>query len=171
MPEVNPTNLAPKLDLTDWVERLKQNYSQLEFRPSDKFYWSPQDRVIYYSLEESSKSDKEKIWTLLHETAHALLEHQDFGSDFELILLESQAWQKTVQLSNFFGAEEIDEDFIQDCIDTYRNWQYRRSKCPNCSSGGIQVNRQEYHCVGCMRYWRVSRQRFCRVYRNSKTKN
>ena len=143
---------------------LKKDYPTIRFAASDYFYWSPSDETVYYNNER----DEQSLWTLLHESAHGLLGHFDFKSDFHLIKLEIEAWQKTRNLCNIYRITEPHIDYIEDCVDTYRNWQYNRSLCPQCTGGGIQILSDSYLCPLCSMQWSVTKQRFCRAYRKTK---
>lgn len=149
------------------LAQLTDDVSDVTFSKSEYFYWSPYDRTVYY--RDDSENDKHAVWTLLHETAHGILDHFDFKSDFQLIKLEAEAWEKTLLLCQQYDIQPPHADYIQDCIDTYRNWQYRRSLCPECDSGGVQTAPDTYRCIGCHNHWRVTKQRFCRSYRKNKT--
>jgi hypothetical protein len=59
----------------------------------------------------------------------------------------------------------IDEEHIQNCLDTYRDWLHKRSTCPRCDSHGLQTSEQ-YKCYNCRAVWRVGNERFCRAYRS-----
>lgn len=135
--------------------------SELEFTASKSYYWSPKDRAVFY--QENDKTDVGQ-WTLLHEACHGLLKHKSYQSDFELVLLEVAAWEKAEELAEEFGLK-IDQDHVQDCLDSYRDWQYKRSLCPSCELGGIQINTSTYKCMFCNDTWHVSAARFCRPYR------
>lgn len=132
------------------------------FLPGDNFYWSPENTSVYYvpGLLDTPEGN----WALIHETAHALLRHSSYSSDYELLSLEMEAWEKSRQISVEI-QNKIDEDHIQNCMDTYRNWLYSRSTCPNCSQSGLQTSNLLYTCVNCLTEWKVSQSRFCRSYR------
>src|SRR4051812_49086713 len=104
------------------INKLKAAYPGLQFTPGQQFFWSPETGEIFY--KENAKG-KTAVWSLLHESGHALLKHKSYQADFELLKLEVAAWQEARQLANKF-AIEIDEDHIQDCLDTYRDWLYKR---------------------------------------------
>lgn len=144
------------------LNSLKTDYPNLVFMPSKTFYWSPRQKVIHYA--EDQLGNEVAGWSLLHELSHAILEHQSFNSDFELLLLEVAAWEKAEALSVKYG-QKIDPDHIQDCIDTYRDWLYQRSTCPNCTSCSLQTDVHTYQCHNCKTNWQVSSSRLCRPYR------
>lgn len=135
--------------------------SELSFKTGDSYVWSPKDKTVFYQDKDSTKVGQ---WTLLHELSHALLGHSSYQSDFELILLEVQAWERARIEAERVGLE-IDEDHIQDCLDSYRDWQYKRSLCPHCDLGGVQIDQRSYRCLFCDNTWHVSEARFCRPYR------
>lgn len=132
------------------------------FEPGDSFYWSPKHQTVIYN--KAALSEPEGIWSLLHETAHALLGHITYKTDFELLSLEVAAWERAKQLAPEIFTP-IDENYVQDCLDTYRDWLHRRSTCPTCGSVGLQHSSTDYRCHNCNGVWHVSEARFCRPYR------
>jgi hypothetical protein len=99
-----------------------------------------------------------------------MLGHQTYRSDFELLLLEVAAWDKAKQLAASQGIT-MDEEHIQDCLDTYRDWLHERSTCPRCGTVSLQASPSEYNCHNCSASWQVSKSRFCRPYRLSGNQN
>lgn len=147
------------------ITKLSIDYPSLKFVQAKSFYWSPETGEIYYSDEKSSH---ESLWSLLHETGHALLGHINYGADFELLSLELAAWEKAKSLATDINIE-IDQDHIEDCLDTYRDWLHKRSICPSCNTKCLQQdNHENYRCFNCHTNWQVSTSRFCRAYRSTK---
>ncbi len=83
------------------------------------------------------------MWALLHEAGHAKLNHVTYNSDIELVLLEAIAWNEAETLAKEFN-EQIDPDYIQDCLDTYRDWLHQRSTCPRCGIVSFQESINNY---------------------------
>ncbi|HET9098058.1 MAG TPA: hypothetical protein VFN51_00390 [Candidatus Saccharimonadales bacterium] len=147
------------------LSKLKELHPSLRFNAGDQFCWSPETNEIIY---KKNARGNQAIWSLLHETGHALLGHQTYQADFELIKLEVSAWEKACELAKSLDTI-IDEDHIQDCLDTYRDWLYKRSICPGCSSKCLQQSDYvHYRCFNCHTVWRVTSNRFCRAYRSTK---
>jgi hypothetical protein len=147
------------------IDRLSAKYPKLRFTSGENFFWSPETSEIFY---KAGASGQKATWSLLHETGHALLEHRSYKADFELIRLEVAAWERAKQLAADIGTA-IDEDHIQDCLDTYRDWLYKRSICPECSTKCLQQDDYaHYRCFNCRAVWKVTASRFCRAYRRSK---
>ncbi len=150
------------------LKKLIVNYPNIEFVASDKFYWSPKEQTVYY---DRSKSDSQAQWALIHELSHGLLGHTNYRTDFELLQLEVAAWHKANEVAKLFDVA-INQDHIQDCLDTYRDWLHARSKCPTCSEHGIQSKSSgDYTCINCGGVWHVSQERFCRPYRKLGTRS
>ncbi len=145
------------------IEDIKKAYPEISFKVSDNFYWSPDTKQINYKHKESlTELD---IWSMLHEIGHSLLEHKSYSADFMLIRLEVDAWEKAKEISREFSIL-IDENHIQDCLDTYRDWLYKRSICPRCNTKSFQQSDyKHYKCFNCHMIWRVTPSRFCRSYR------
>jgi hypothetical protein len=147
------------------LRKLQKQFPELQFSPGDQFCWSPETAEIFYATQPVGT---EAVWSLLHETGHALLEHKSYQADFELLRLEVDAWEQARALAIDHGIS-IDEDHIQDCLDTYRDWLYKRSICPTCRTKCLQEdNHSYYHCFNCHTSWRVTSSRFCRAYRSIK---
>lgn len=147
------------------VDALRNRYPTFAYRKGSHFSWSPETKEIVY---DSTRSGAILGWSILHETAHALLEHSNYRADFELLQLEVSAWERAKVLAHEFGIK-IDENHIQDCLDTYRDWLYQRSVCPRCNNKSLQQEvATHYQCFNCHAAWKVTPSRFCRAYRATK---
>ncbi len=144
------------------IEELSSLIPEIKFETGDSFYWSPEKLLITYN--KNLINDKSGQWALFHEVAHAKLRHVNYSSDLGLLKLEVAAWDEAKVLANLFQIS-IDEDHIQDCLDTYRDWLYRRSSCPTCDIVCLQSSPTTYRCHNCNTTWSVSASRFCRPYR------
>jgi len=142
-------------------------YPQLSFVPGRTFCWSPKKREIQYNPKVS---DSAAVYALLHEVSHALLNHKNYTADFELLHMEVAAWEEAKRIAPVYNIS-IDEDHIQDCLDSYRDWLYQRSVCPTCSTKSLQQDGKSlYRCHNCHATWQVANSRFCRPYRQARTK-
>jgi hypothetical protein len=158
----------PKNHIRQILPKVTALAPDISFASSDSFSWSPQQQTITYKEADLDKA--EGIWSLLHETAHALLEHRIYKTDFELLMMEVAAWKHAKSLADSLGVT-IDEDYLQDCLDTYRDWLHRRSTCPACGNVGLQHSSSEYRCHNCNGTWHVTAARFCRPYRKKQLTN
>lgn len=150
--------------MTELIAKLQAQFPTLRFTPGEQFCWSPETGEIVYKRDSSGQR---AAWSLLHETGHALLEHKSYQADFHLLRLEIAAWQRATQLATEHNVV-IDEDHIQDCLDTYRDWLYRRSICPTCTTKCLQQDDYtHYRCFNCHTVWKVSANRLCRTYRST----
>ncbi len=143
------------------LTRLSTDYPQLKFKPGTTFLWSPSQQTVHFVRDASEATG---IWSLLHEVGHGLLDHRDFTSDFGLLQMEVAAWNKARELAGTYG-HDIDEDHIQDCLDTYRDWLHQRSNCPTCEATSLQQDSRTYRCTNCDEVWHVAQNRHCRPYR------
>lgn len=151
--------------MKNFIKTLETSYPNIKFKMSESFYWSPDKNVIFY---KDAENEIESIWALLHELGHALLGHINYGGDYSLLRKEAEAWEEAKKLAKKFSIK-INEDHIQDCLDTYRDWIYKRSICPKCSTKCLQKNDfKHYICHNCHMQWKVTSSRFCRAYRISK---
>lgn len=148
---MQPTALSKKI-ITD--------FSRYTFAKGEDFHWSPEKRTVFYP----HLNHIEDIWSLLHEVAHGELGHQSYGLDIELISLEVAAWEHaSKQLAPHYGIS-VDEDYLQDHLDTYRQWLHARSTCPECGQNGLQT-KNTYSCLNCRCLWRANEARMCSLRR------
>lgn len=146
------------------LHRIAADHPQLRFAAGDSFCWSPATNQVQY---ERNASGVTAVFSLLHEVGHALLQHEHYKLDFELLELEVAAWERARELAGKYKIQ-LDEDHVQDCLDTYRDWLYRRSICPSCTTRALQLDDSaEYQCHNCRTTWRVATSRFCRPYRHN----
>lgn len=146
------------------IDHCKNLIPNIDFKSSHKFYWSPNKLCVYYD-ENLIDTDAGK-WALLHETAHAYLSHSKYTNDLSLLLMEIEAWKQANIIALDIGIK-INNDHIQDCLDSYREWLHARSTCPKCSLNTLQIDNSTYECINCRSKWTVSKSRFCRPYRTN----
>ena len=152
---------SPSKSKTDLLKELHKAYTGITYAAGDSFMWSATEHTVYYPARSHTKTFP---YSLLHETGHALLVHNSFKSDIDLIKMERDAWDKACEIAPRFDID-IPGDFIESCMDTYRDWLYARSLCPHCKQCGIQTASTEYTCVFCRAKWKVSKSRLCKVTR------
>lgn len=149
------------IDLDNLLPQIAADYPDLEFIESAHFSWHAGRKHVTF---KKKKNAEHTVWALLHELGHALLQHADYRHDIELLQLEVAAWDKARSLAHRYDLE-IDEDYVQDCLDTYRDWLHLRSTCPTCYARSLQASQSRYRCFNCQTSWQVSRSRLCRPYR------
>jgi len=150
------------------LNRLRIDHPDIVFVAGKQFYWSPASKQITYAQE--ALQERVGIWALLHELSHAILGHENYETDFELLMLEVSAWKHAQNLAIKYG-HIIDVDHVQDCLDTYRDWLDQRSTCPLCGNTSMQQNSRLYRCFNCASEWQVTASRFCRPYRLTMRQN
>lgn len=143
------------------LDCIKLDYPSLNFIEGEHHSWSPKNKTVTFSPLSSSLD----TWSLLHEVAHAKLGHKSYNNDMELINMELDAWLVAKDLAKKYNTNPIDSQHIENCLDTYRDWIYKRSCCPSCKVVGIQKSPQLYICYRCFGSWKVSNTSFCRPYR------
>lgn len=148
--------------MDETLHKLRERFPEIKYCPGKTFCWSPRTKEVFYAPQANGVRG---VWSLLHETSHALLGHIAYESDLELVHIEVATWERTRQLAGDLSIA-IDEDHIQDCLDTYRDWLYGRSICPQCNNKSLQQQyKQQYRCFNCHTVWKVTPSRFCRTYR------
>ena len=129
-------------DLRDLITKIKADYPNFTFKTGRKFAFR------YPSTITIGPSEPFDSLLLLHEVSHALLGHRDYSRDIDRVKMESEAWEKAKSLASHYGVE-VDENLIQDELDTYREWLHKKSCCPKCGLTRYQTNDQIYHCPRC----------------------
>ena len=125
-----------------FLERLKGDFPEFRFRDGAKFAFRPPKTIILGPPEPFSEL------LALHEVSHAVLKHKTFKMDVERLKMEVAAWEQAKKLAANYGIE-VDEDFIQDQLDTYRDWLHQKSRCPVCGLTRFQTPDGNYHCPRC----------------------
>lgn len=145
--------------ITELISRLKVDYPQFSYKTGVRFSWSSSNNTIHYV----EKGNNLPVY-LLHELSHALLEHTEYKSDIELVVMERQAWDKTRELAKKYKVPVSDE-FVQTNLDSYRDWLHARSLCPNCNTVGVQTKKRTYECPACSHSWVANEARLCALRR------
>jgi hypothetical protein len=151
-----------KTNLRQLIVRLQTDFPKIIFEESTHFKWNADKKIIFYSLNVDHP-----IWSLLHELGHMKLAHTEYLTDVSLLHMETAAWQKAKELGCHYGFV-VDEEYVQDCIDSYREWLHQRSTCPTCSQTGLEDKAGSYICINCKSSWHVTPNRLGRVYRKIK---
>lgn len=149
------------------IEALKKDFPDFIFIEGSRAYWSPETRQVYYNLDLDSELND---WGLLHELGHAVLRHDSYTTDIDLLQKEVAAWAQADSIAKKYKIT-INEEYAQNCLETYRNWLYKRSTCPACGAHGAQSTDRQYRCFNCAERWNVSTSRFCRPYRGKAQKD
>jgi hypothetical protein len=145
------------------IAKLQEDLPWISFVDGAVAMWSPRNKQVMYEASDEPRA----AWSLLHEVGHAIAQHQSYESDISLLQKETEAWSRALTLSETYHIK-IDEDHIQACLDTYRDWLHKRSTCPDCNSHGLQQSKALYRCLNCQITWTVGSARFCRPYRLKK---
>lgn len=149
--------------MSSLIHKLRTTFPDISFIEAEQFSWSPTTHTISYNRKLPHAS-----LLLLHELSHASLGHADYRRDIELIAMETAAWQKAKEHAETYSVR-VQENVIQDHLDTYRDWLHARSSCPNCSANGYQIERFLYECPACTHTWKVNEARLCALRRYSAT--
>jgi hypothetical protein len=152
--------------MEDLLTKIRADYPAVSFVEGTRFSWHAQKNHISY--KKTARQRPQDLWALLHELGHALLGHEDYANDVDLLQMEVAAWHKAEVLAEQYQIP-LDSDYAQDCLDTYRDWLHVRATCPTCYGRSLQTSPTQYRCFNCQTTWQVSRSRLCRPYRLQKT--
>ena len=129
---------------TNFIQIIQRDFPDLNFKSSSRFRFHP-PKTIYYNLDTSSDIF---ILQLLHELGHALSGHTNFNLDINRLKMEREAWNKAWSLCKVYRIT-YDPDFVEDALDTYRDWLHKKSLCKACGLTRVQSLDGEYHCPRC----------------------
>ncbi len=143
-----PSKDKPAFD--ELLSRIKHDYPRIKFCSGRQFYWSPNEKTIYFSTEIRPN---EAGHLILHELAHMELKHTNYDYDVELIQMELAAWEYSK--ANFYPQylPEFNQTLQDGYLESYRDWLYRRSLCPKCNLTGQQLANHSYSCPTCHQKW------------------
>lgn len=127
---------------TKFLQRLREDYPEFRFINGSKFAFRPPKTIVLGPPEPFSEL------LALHEVSHAILKHKTFRVDVERLKMESEAWEKARELATGYDIE-VNEDLIQNELDTYRDWLHNKSKCRLCGLTRYQTPDGVYHCPRC----------------------
>jgi hypothetical protein len=147
------------------INTLRSQYPNVQFVVGDVTKWCPADKIVTYKSQATEKDS----WSILHELGHALLGHQSFESDLDLLGKEIAAWDKADEIAASLKLH-INSTHRENCLDTYRDWLHQRSACPTCANQGLQTNFNTYTCLNCSGAWSVTDSRLHRPYRKNSNK-
>lgn len=150
------------LSTSQLLSNIKTDYPHITTKIGDDFRWSPSESTIYYIDGDDAAT------YIIHELAHALLKHNDYQSDLELLAMEREAWSMAVNTLAPNYRLNIDTDIVDLSMDSYRDWLHARSQCPKCDSTGLEVSKSNYRCLACSTSWTANEARICRLRRTIK---
>ena len=148
------------------IKSLKNNAAtsadlkHLTFQTGEVFQWNHTACAITYNPTVENAP-----LYLLHEYSHALLRHKNYQHDIDLIKMERAAWDMAKSIAPRYDTT-INDDLVEDALDTYRDWLHARSQCPQCSATGIQIDSQHYGCLACHTTWHVNTAASCALRRH-----
>lgn len=148
------------------IDKLSENFPKINFIEGDEFVWSSSESQICYN--RSKIDSNEGQLTLLHEVGHAILKHETYDHDIDLLKHELAAWENAKELAEEYGVK-IDQNYIENNLDSYRDWLKKRSTCPDCSFVNFQTSHRVYDCFNCGCSWRVPLSQVCKIQRRRVT--
>ena len=131
--------------LKSLIAKLQSDFPDLTIAPGERTKFTPPHQLFYTKNTAPLE--------LLHELGHYLLKRYDYSSDIDLLRIESEAWEQASKLCKKYQIK-WDEDYVQDHLDTYRNWLHLTSLCKNCNLAGYQDSALLYHCPMCGATWK-----------------
>ena len=127
-------------ELDDLVARLARDFPEINFVLGERIKFRPPRTVVVEAGGEPG--------LLLHEVGHALSGRFGFRTEIERLRIEVEAWERARVLGERYGVD-LDEDLVQDELDSYREWLHQKSRCPDCGLTRFQTPDGVWHCPKC----------------------
>lgn len=134
------------------LKKIISDYPDIHFSAGTTFSWSRDKQMIIYAPHK-----EDAISLLLHELAHAVLDHDNYKFDIQLLKKELEAWHYAQSILAPHYNVIINEDVKEAALDTYRIWLHKRSLCPDCNTSSIQTQTDTYTCAVCGCQWRANK--------------
>lgn len=122
--------------------RVRSDFPEIKFVSGRRFSFRA-PRTVFYAKDEDGAE-----MLLLHEIGHAILGHSDFKTEIERLKMERAAWEEARKLAKRYGVL-FDEEFVEERLDTYRDWLHKKSSCPECGLTRFQTVDGVFHCPQC----------------------
>lgn len=138
------------MELSKFITQLSKDFPDFHFTYGKRFSFRP-PKTIVVGPEEGENTP----FLVFHELGHALSGKYTYGLGVERLKIESLAWQEGKKAYDACKASKKystlpawNEDFVEDNLDTYRNWLHSKSKCPTCGLT-MYENTDGWHCPYC----------------------
>lgn len=142
------------MTLSKFITQLSKDFPDFNFTYGKRFSFRP-PKTIIIGPEEGENT----ALLVFHELGHALSGKYQYNLGIERLKIESLAWQEAKKAyeackssGKYPNLPSWDQDFVEDNLDTYRNWLHQKSKCPSCGLTMYQ-NNDGWHCPYCSTYY------------------
>ena len=136
--------------MQELLARLKADFPEFHWKTGKKFSFRAPRTITFVQSPENPPARVQNNYALqlLHELGHARLGHRDFATDAERLKMECAAWAEAKQLCARYGIK-YDGEFVEEELDSYRDWLHQKSRCPDCGLTRYQTKDGKYHCPIC----------------------
>ena len=126
-----------------FLAKVRGDYPEVKFVAGKRFSFRPPRTVVF-----CDEPDDTAPLLLLHELGHFLTGRFDFKTEVERLKIEVMAWEKAKELAPLYGVF-VDEDLIENELDSYRDFLHQKSRCPLCGLTRFQTPDSVFHCPKC----------------------
>lgn len=137
----------------DLITSLKQDFPDFHFTYGKRFSFRP-PKTIVIGPDEGTKTPL----LIFHELGHALSGQYIYKTAIERLKIESLAWNEGKKAyekcltSGRYSLPPWDEEFVEENLDTYRDWLHAKSKCKTCGLTMYQGADKKWLCPFCSTY-------------------
>ena len=137
-----------KNNLESLLKLLSKDYPNFRFVKGSRFSFRPPKTIVIGPDEGEHTS-----MLLFHELGHALSKKYSYKLGAERLKIEATAWQKGKKAyQKYPNLPSWDDDFVEDNLDTYRNWLHKKSTCKKCGLTMYQSPDKSWSCPYCTTY-------------------
>ena len=130
------------------LERLSRDYPNLKFVEGARFSFRP-PKTIVIGPDEGEKTPM----LLFHELGHALSKKYSYALKIERLKIEVAAWQAGKEAyQKYPELPPWDDEFVEDALDTYRDWLHNKSICKTCGLTMYQTPDKSWLCPFCNQF-------------------
>ena len=150
--------LSLPADLQPLFSQIAHDYPEIVIKTGARFSYKPPRTVIFepFSAKNSPYPPANFALLAFHELGHAVLGAKDYTTHVERLKIECEAWKCAKTLFEKYQKRGLlpakyawDEDFIEQQLDTYRDWLHAKSRCKTCGLTRYQTPDGRYHCPRC----------------------
>lgn len=129
----------------NFIAKLKKDFPDFRFISGRRFSFRP-PKTIVIGPDEGDKT----LMLLFHELGHALSGRYAYQTSVERLKIETIAWQTGKKAyQKYSELPPWDDDFVEETLDTYRDWLHQKSKCPSCKLTMVQTEAGKWVCPFC----------------------
>lgn len=144
------------MQLSKIITQLSADFPDFDFTYGKRFSFRPPKNIVIGPYE-----GKNTLLLVFHELGHAISGEYQYNLAVERLKIESKAWQEAKKIYELCKTNDKypdlpswDDEFVEENLDTYRNWLHTKSRCLSCGLTMLQKPDRSWYCPYCSTYCR-----------------